>query len=653
MKIGEKEGIRLRIKIVTVLFLIGFGGVLSRAYFLQIFENKKYTDLARKSYVGNTLLPSKRGIIYDREGHELAISVDVASIYAHPNRVKDKRHTAQKLARILRLKQKNILRCLKSDKSFVWIKRRIPPEQAQEIKEETLKGVYITTEPKRYYPCKENGAHFLGFVGSDNQGLEGLEKKFDSYLRGPQGKLVLMRDAKGRSFSMSPPIYSEGKMHDLVLTIDKDIQFKAQAALRSAVKEYRAKSGSCIVTDPHTGEILAMAVSPEFNPNVFNTYNAEQWRNRAVTDCYEPGSVIKTFLLAACLEKHVVTPSTRIDCEQGEFKIGSNVIHDTKEHGIISVTDIIMHSSNIGGVKMGQRIGYKTFHEYLKNFGFGTQLGNDFLGQRKGYIRPVEKAKPIDQATLYFGQGMSGTPLQTTMAMAAIANGGKLMRPYVVKAIIDESGHVVEETKPHIIRQVISKETAQKVSRILETVVTEDGTASQASIAGFSVGGKTGTSQKVDPRTRRYSWSKYVATFVGFAPADNPRLVIFVAVDEPRGVHYGGLVAGPVFREVGQWSMNYLRINPVIRAYEEDKNNTEDDDPPKTVTCATVQPCQAKEGTLPDFRGLGMRAVLNKGRSLGLKVVLEGTGVAVKQTPLPGKVLKKIQIVKVHFEPPA
>jgi cell division protein FtsI (penicillin-binding protein 3) len=653
MKVGEKKRIRFRIYVVALFFLTCLGIVLARAYQLQVLKKDRLNSIARNGYIGTTKLPSKRGTIYDRKGRELALSVATGSIYAHPKQVKDKVKTARQLARILKQRQKKILRLLKSERPFVWIERRIPPDRAKTVKAAKLKGVGVASETKRYYPGKESGAHLIGFVGTDNQGLEGLEKKFDSFLRGPQGSLIQMRDALGRPFSVSDLIHSDHEMHDLILTIDKDIQSKAQEALRSAIKKSSAKGGNCLIVDPGTGEILAMAVVPEFNPNVFSKYKPSQWRNRSLTDCFEPGSTIKAFLLAACLEERVLTAGTRIDCEQGKYKIGNNVVHDTEEHGIMSVSDIIMVSSNIGGVKMGQRLGYGKFCDYLRKFGFGHRIGSDFLGERKGFIRPIEKSRTIDQATLFFGQGMSSTSLQLVMAMAAIANGGKLMRPYVVKAIIDESGHTVEKTRPQMIRRVISKRTAGKVSWILEGVLSDEGTGSQASIAGFRVAGKTGTSQKVDPKTKRYSWSKYVATFVGFVPVDKPKLVILVTIDEPKGIHYGGLVAGPVFRDVGQWSLNYLRINPRTRLAKQ-KTAARKHRVKKTCLPASKQVAirKSKDGTVPDFRGLGMREVLMKGRSLGLKVRLEGTGLAVKQNPRPGVALKRVSTVNVRFSPP-
>jgi len=440
-------------------------------------------------------------------------------------------------------------------------------------------------------------------------------------------------------------------MYDLVLTIDKDIQYKAQEALKSAVVRTKAKSGHCIVLNPETGEVLAMAVFPLFNPNIFWKYQPYQWRNRAITDSYEPGSTIKTFLLAAALDSRVVSPRTTFYCEQGEFRVANHIIHDTKGYGTLNVSDIVVFSSNIGAVKIGQILGYEKFSSYLKKFGFGSKTEIDLGGERTGFIRPAKQAKEIDRANLFFGQGMTATSLQLAVAMAAIANGGKLMRPFVVKTVKDQSGRVVKEVKPHEIRRVISPETSRKVVRILEGVVSEDGTGPLAAISGYRAAGKTGTSQKVDPRTKSYSEKDYVAIFVGFVPADNPKMVILVTVDEPKGNPYGGLVAAPAFQEVGAWALNYLRITPQFRLAKVEKEPKAQE---TEITRLDLKPKTRLEEAdlLPDFKGQSMREVLVGGRALGLNVILEGTGLAVQQTPRPGSSLKKVDKVKVSFRPP-
>ncbi len=660
MKLKEKKWIRFRIHLVSVFFIGGLIAIFVRVYQLQVLQQEYLCGIAKNGIIGTTKLPPKRGVIYDREGHELAISVQVGSVFAHPKQIKDKAKTARALSKILGEKESRILKRLKPDRSFVWIKRRIPQALAEQVKTLNFRGLGVTAETRRYYPGRETAAHVIGFAGTDNQGLEGLEKEYDGLLRGPEEKLAFMRDALGRPFAVTRPVVSDKTIHNLYLTIDKDIQYKAQQSLREAVKKAKAKGGHCVVVDPNTGEILAMAVMPEFNPNVFFHHKPFEWRNRAVTDCFEPGSTIKAFLVSAALEESVVSPLTQFYCEQGKFKVGGRVVHDTHKYGNLSVSDIVIYSSNIGAIKLGQKVGYRNFTKYLKNFGFGKKTEIDLMGERGGFIRDAKNAREIDRATLFFGQGMTSTSLQLTMAMAAIANGGKLMRPYVVSKIVDEFGNTTQENSPKVVKRAISPQTARRVTTILEGVATEEGTAEKAAIEGYRVAGKTGTSQKVDPQTRGYSKSKYVASFVGFVPSENPRLVILVMIDEPKGHIYGGLVAGPVFKEVGAWALNHLRISPHpsllgnIQVQSAQASAQPEDGKDTHVLPETTPklPEPIPVGQLPDFSGLGMREVLKRSHALGLKVCLEGSGLAIKQKPDPGTPLETVQSVTVNFRPP-
>ena len=651
MKVKEKKWIRFRIYLVAAFFIGGFGVILARAYQLQVLQREKLTSIAQSGYRGVVKLPPKRGTIYDREGHELAVTVEVESIYVHPGQVQNKIQAARALAGALGTKERAVADILKSDRPFVWLERKTTPDKVRKTKALDIEGVGFTTEARRYYPGKEIAGHVLGFAGEDNQGLEGLEKKYDSLLRGPEYTLVQMRDALGRPFSVSRPDPEDQEIKDLVLTIDKDIQYAAEQSLKKAVEGTRAKSGHCIIVDPETGEVLAMAVVPLFNPNVFWEHQPFQWRNRAVTDCYEPGSTIKAYLVAAALDSGLVSPETRFFCENGEYKVGNITIHDhdRKGHGFLTVSEIVSYSSNIGAVKIGERIGYKRFTDSLKRFGFGETTGIDLPGEREGFVRPIKEAKEIDKATTYFGQGLTVNSLQLVMAMAAIANGGKLMRPYVVKEVRDLRGKVLEKTKPHLVRKVLSPEAARSVARILEGVVEEKGTGSLAAISGYRIAGKTGTSQKVDPRTRRYSNKNYVTLFVGFAPVDKPRMVMLVVVDEPETKKYGGLAAAPVFKEVSAWTMNHLRINPDPTLLVK---NAQEDDREKKGTIH-VEVSQEGPGLLPDFKGRSMRDVLKTARSLGVEVIPDGTGLAFTQQPEPGIPLDKITQVRVRFRPPS
>jgi len=650
MKIKEKKWIRFRIYLVALFFVSGMGVIWARAYQLQILERDRLSSIARSDYEGTIKLPPKRGIIYDRDGNELAVSVEVESIYAHPKLVQKKLYAARHLSKILNKPEEEILRALKSKKSFVWIARKVPPEVAERTKTLGSEGIGFTRESRRYYPGREIAGHLIGFAGDDNQGLEGLEKAYDEVLKGPGATLVRMRDALGRPFFISMSDHDAGKMGNLVLTIDRDIQYQAQKALAEVVRRTGARAGHSLVVNPRTGEILAMAIIPQFNPNEFRGLHPSRWRNRIVTDTYEPGSVIKVFLLATALEENIVSPDTLFDCENGAYKVAGHIIHDTKEHGLLNVEDIIVYSSNIGAVKIGQRVGYEKFYEYLKRFGFGERTGIDLIGEREGFIREPSEAKEIDKITLFFGQGMTATSIQLAMAVGALANGGSLMRPYVVKAIRDQRGNVVKEIGPKIRRKVLGRETSQKVVRILEGVVSKRGTAAQAAISGYRVAGKTGTPQKVDPASRRYSKEKYMAIFVGFVPANRPKLLILVVVDEPRGVHYGGVIAGPVFRRIGSWSLNHLRINPEIRLVGGEEPGLAR--VRRQILTPVKRAAREEHGVVPDFRGKNMRDVLKKGRALGLKVIVEGTGFAYKQDPYPGRPVEKTEVVKVSFRPP-
>ncbi len=678
MRFTAKKWIRFRIYVVATVFALGLAVILARGYQLQVRERDKLTAIARAGYSGVVNLPPMRGTIYDRKGNELAVSVEVGSVYAHPPQIEDKARAAEKLARVLDVSETDVRGLLEKDVRFVWLRRKVPPQVVEQVRRLKIQGLGTTTESDRFYPGKEIAGHLIGFSGTDNQGLEGLEKTYDQYLKGPQRVLIQMRDALGRPFFISRPTPKDdsGKsqtMHDLVLTVDKHIQYKAQQALEEAVTKTKAVSGHCVVMDPETGEVLAMAVEPSFNPNVFGKYKPEQWRNRIITDTYEPGSTMKAFLIAAALDKAVVSPQTLFNCENGKFSVGRHVIHDTHEYGELTTAQIIALSSNIGAVKIGWKLGYETYTDYLKGFGFGKKTGIDLVGERRGFIRPVAEARTIDRANIFFGQGLTVSSIQLAMAMGAVANGGRLMRPYVVKEVRNTNGRVVMRNRPQVVRRVCAPDTAGEVKRILSEVVSERGTAPLAAIAGYQAAGKTGTAQKVDAATRRYSRNKYVALFVGFVPVEDTRLVCLVLLDEPKGSSYGGIVAAPVFRDVGRWALNHLRVMPRLRLALAEEETTAQ----KEVTFELMKndPADTTEGKLagmnklgglfrrevtepgepllPDFSGKSMREVLRKGSALGIHVVLEGTGLAVEQEPEPGAGLNGVSKVRVRFHPPS
>ena len=643
MRIKDKKQVRIRIYITGAFFVLLLCVIFLRAYQLQIVEGSRLASFAQEDYTGKLILTPQRGTIFDRNGKELAISIDVGSIYAYPKTVRDKTGTATLIAKALRISERDVLEKLRSSRSFVWIKRKVTPEEINRVRELSLDGIDFTKESRRYYACMQTAAHVIGFASQDNRGLEGTELEYNGYLEGQEIQLTRIHDALGR-----PLIFDRAKRErdgpfNLMLTIDKEISYEARKALKKAVEASRAKSGVCIVLKPQTGEILAMAVVPEFNPNIFWRFEPREWRNRAVTDCFEPGSTLKAFLLAAALNEGVVTAKTILNCERGDYRIGNYVIHDSEPYRMLRVSEIIKVSSNIGAIKIGQRLGAGRFHSYLRRFGFGEQTGIDFPGERAGTLRPVNGTSLLGQNTLYFGQGISASPLQLAMAFGAVANGGHLMRPYLVKSILDEQGRVVREFHPTLRRTVISFETAKKVRDILEGVTREGGTAPKAAIEGYHVAGKTGTAQKVDPIEKTYSNRKFVAFFGGFAPSDSPALVILVALDEPQGTPYGGVVAAPVFSEVGYWTLNHLSVipstqhrfsRPVERQREKRVRNPD------------------MPGSIPDVQGLGVRDVLRKAQGLGVRVVVKGSGLAVEQSPAAGSPIEKGKLLTVTFRPP-
>ena len=660
MKVQNKKGIRIKIFIVMALFVIGFATIIGRAFFLQVIQHEQLASMANNGYRGVLFLPPKRGVIFDRSGHELAVSVEVGSVYAHPKSIVDTNMAVKQLAELLGESQKTIRTLLNQKRDVVWVKRRIPDDVAKRIQATRIKGVGIAKETVRFYPAGDVAGHLIGFVGDDNQGLEGIELAFDKDLRGPQGTLIQMMDARRKPFAINKPAEDLKSMKDIVLSIERDLQYRTQMALNKAIKEHNAKGGHCVVIDPYSGEILAMAVSPSFDPNRFRALSPDVWRNRSITDVYEPGSVIKAFLLAAALNEYAVSPATVFNCENGKYKIGSNTINDTRPHGLLNVSDIVAVSSNIGAVKIGDQLGYGIFYDYLKKFGFSEKTNINLPGERTGFIRKESAAKAIDKANLYFGHGMTCSTLQLAMAIGAVANGGDLMQPILIKRIIDQNGQTLLENKPKKIRNVISKETALETTKILQRVVSKEGTAPSAAITGYTAAGKTGTAQKIDPETKSYSNTLYDAIFIGFAPAQNPKVVIVVMLDEPLKKYHGGQAAAPVFKEVGQWAMNHLKVSPQLAAdttlstHNKNTKTKENDQLSKAISSLAKElRDEVKiEGNMPDFYAMSMREALKKSKESGIQIILEGSGFANFQSVAPGSSLNGVKAVTIKFSEP-
>jgi len=544
-----------------VIFLVLFSGLGLRAVKVQLIQGEQLAKKAADQYECSLTRSGKRGVIFDRHHRELAVSIKVPSICAYPRKVQNLTGTSEALAHVLNMDRDVVLDRLSSQKSFVWIKRYVNYMNVQEIKKLNLAGIGFVMESRRYYPNKGLAAQVIGFTGIDGHGLEGLEYYYESYLKGKSSIKTILRDALGRTFTTKDVEFNPPDGFNLILNLDKVIQYIAEDALAEAVKTYLAVSGIVIVVAPDTGAILAIAHYPSFNPNIYNEFPPSTWRNRAVSDTFEPGSTMKTFVAIAALESGVSTPESMFYCEKGRYPLGRYVIHDLYPHGWLSLQEIIRVSSNIGAVKVGQKVGNEKLYRTLKGFGFGEKTGIDCPGEAKGLLRDFTRWSSIDAGAICFGQGISVSPIQLTMAYAAIANKGIMMKPRLVSAIIDNQGRIIKRFNPQKIRRVVSENTATTVTQILKQVVMRGGTGVKANLTSYTVAGKTGTAQKVSPKGG-YEKDKNIVSFVGFVPADDPKLVILVLIDEPRKCGYGGVVAAPVFKRIAQETLHYLSIPP-------------------------------------------------------------------------------------------
>ncbi|MFO7712803.1 peptidoglycan D,D-transpeptidase FtsI family protein, partial [Desulfosarcina sp.] len=430
-------------------------------------------------------------------------------------------------------------------------------------------GIDFIPEYTRFYPNKELAAQLIGFTGLDGNGLEGIEYIYDQVLSGGEQTVIVLKDALGRRFANDRhagegdvvPL-SSGK--NIILSIDRTIQYITESALQSSVLEFEAKSGMAVVMNPATGAILALAHTPTFNPNIFSGYPRESWRNRSITDPFEPGSTMKIFTAAAALESGICGPNTIFFCENGAYRVGRNTIHDTHPRGWLSLQQIVKYSSNIGISKVMEMVGSETLYQSLVKFGFGEKTGLGCPGETSGSLAPCERWTAIDSSAIAFGQGISVSAIQLVAAASSLANGGLLMKPYIVEAVTNENGRIIERSKPTVVRRTVKPETAAVVNRIMQTVITEGGTGATAALDGYTISGKTGTAQKID-ESRTYTNGKYLSSFLGFAPAAKPAAVILVVIDEPQNAHYGGTVAAPAFRKIAHETLQYLNVPPEIK----------------------------------------------------------------------------------------
>ncbi len=548
---------------------LGFLLVALRLVYLQVYQRGDLAVRAERQQERLVKLEPKRGTIYDRMGRELAVSLDVDSVYGIPAKVENPRQVAQQLSRILQENPRVLERKLAGDKHFVWLSRKIEPGRARKVKELDSDEIGLQAESRRFYPKKNLAGPLLGFTGVDNEGLEGIERAYDKVLRGVNGWVLAEKDAVGRTVFPGGPgfQYQLPKAgSDVILTIDEVIQHIAEKELDGMLATARARGGICIVMNPKTGELLAVAVRSggsrqAFNPNEPRRFKPEEWRNRCVTDAFEPGSIFKPVLAAAALEEKIVHPLERFDCSAGKIQVADRVISDAHKNGVLTFTDVIAESSNVGTIKVALRLGKERFYKYITAFGFGRKTGVDLPGEIPGLVKDQRLWSGVSIGSIAIGQEVGVTPIQVAAAYGALANGGTLMRPYIVAEVIDRDGGESRKFQPQILGRAVSEETCAKVNKMLQRVV-EAGTGEKAKPAGYTAAGKTGTAQKVDQKTGVYSKKDYVSSFAGFVPATAPRLVILVMVDSPEGVIYGGSVAAPVFKAVAEQSLAYLQAPP-------------------------------------------------------------------------------------------
>lgn len=552
---------RRRNEAVFLVFFVFLLLCVGRLFFIQFFRSNYLTSIANKQHNQLVELEPRRGTIYDCNLKMQAFNMSMDSLYAVPNSIKDKESVINKLLPILGTDRVYLNDRLYRQKAFIWIARKLTPDKSEAIKKLNIKGLGFLKETKRIYPNSYLAAHVIGFSGMDNIGLEGAERDFNKYLAGTSGWAIFLRDARLKKLDIWEKMVLPVDGLGVVLTVDEVIQYIAERELDKVFKSFHAKSASIIVMDPHTGRILAMASRPNYDLNSHSGASKDSMRNRAICDLFEPGSVFKIVTASAALEEKKVTEEDTFFCENGAYKVGGRILHDHVPYGLLTFKQVIEESSNIGTVKVATLLGPDTIYRYLKGFGFGSKLGFDLSGEISGLIKPVRQWSKTSITAIPIGQEVGVTALQLASAISVIANGGQLMKPYIIDSVRNNQGDIIKQNKPTLIRKVISVDTAMRIKKILTGAI-EEGTGRLGKVSGFSAAGKTGTAQKLEANGT-YSHTKFVASFIGFAPVEDPLLAIVVTVDEPHGSYFGGVVAAPVFKKVAGDAIRYIKGNEI------------------------------------------------------------------------------------------
>jgi cell division protein FtsI (penicillin-binding protein 3) len=639
------NGLRPRVLVLAGLLALGFAGVLGRLGWLQVVRHADLAALAERQYSRTVILQAQRGPIVDRQGAALATSSAAESLFAQPRALGDPVRVAARLAPLLDTPERELHAALTSGKSFVWLRRRLPPATAAAVKALREPGLGFLPEPLRLYPNRELGAHVIGFEGVDG-GLEGIERAMNDALAGTPGKAVVGRDALGREVVTESVLQAPRPGHGVMLTLDRTIQYLAEREIDAAWRRTRAKAAMAVVLEPRSGDVLAVAIRPTFNPNAFlDVPSRDHWRNRAVTDPFEPGSTFKVILAAAALEEGVVRPEDRIWAENGAITIARTTIHDWKKYGWLSFAEVLQNSSNVGSIKVGLALGRERYHRYMTAFGFGALTNVGLAGESRGQLREPPRWSALSLPTLSIGQEVSVTAMQMVAAFGAIANGGTLMQPRLVRSLFDAEGRETRRFEPRPVRQVVSPETARTLTRMMTQVVAT-GTGHNAAIAGYEVAGKTGTAQKLDPATKRYSRNPGVLSFVGFVPADEPKLVMLVMLDEPKNEKWGSEAAAPIFSAIGGEVLRYLDVAPRDAAPLHIVTGPAEGPPARVrLSAAAAEP--VADRTMPELRGRTLREALTVLAPLGAAVKVQGRGLVKDQTPAPGETVQSEAVVRL------
>lgn len=545
-----------RLYLLATFFVLWCCAICFRLVYLQIFRYGSFQQRAQHQQQRTEEVSARRGIIYDRQGHELAMSINVDSVFAVPTDMPNPASTISLLARITKQDPRELLARCESSKTFCWVARKPDPEISARIRSLNLRGIYFQKESKRYYPKNDLAAQVLGYVGMDDKGLSGIEREYEDDLHGRPGQMLISVDARKKWFGSVEKQPEPGR--NVVLTIDEKIQYIAERELASAIQATHAIAGTVVIENPRTGEILALANQPTFNPNLSREITPEKLKNHAVSDVYEPGSTFKLVTISGALEEKVTRPDEMFDCQMGSIVFNGMRIRDSRPHGLLTVSDVLAESSDVGSIKIGLRLGDDRFYKYIRGFGFGQQTGIELPGETRGLTKPVSRWSKVSIAAISMGQEIGITPLQLVGLISTMANDGIYVAPRIVAATTQPQStpqtiafHPVNE------HRVISSMTAAEMRQMMQAVVLH-GTGTKARLIGYSSAGKTGTAQKVDPATHAYSHTKYVASFAGFAPVNNPSVTIAVVLDSAVGLHQGGQVSAPVFTRIAQQVLEYL-----------------------------------------------------------------------------------------------